>query len=105
MSLMTFITVCLSCSMLGLIAVAIMAFREVLRCGKDRSEQQAQIIALLAKIEDIQRDNMKNYADLTLKVNSSIVEVGVIVHDLHRYFEFNALTRKDSPLEQEEDIV
>ncbi len=104
MSLMTFITACLSCSMLGLIVVAAMAFREILNCGKERAAGQAHIITLLAKIEDIQRDNLKNYSDLTEKVNSCIIQCSNSVAGLQRFFENNALTERMKPLEQEEGV-
>ncbi len=105
MSLLTFITVCLSCSMLGLIAIAGMAFKEVLSCGKERAASQKHIVNLLAKIEDIQRDNLKNYSDLTEKVNGSIIECSKIVANLQRFFEQNALTERLKPLEQEDGIA
>ncbi len=104
MSLMTFIIACLSGSMLGLIVIAAVAFREALRCGKDRAAGQTQIVGLFARIEEIQRDNLKNYSDLTEKVNSSIIECSKIVNGLHRFFEHNALTERLKPLEQEEGV-
>ncbi len=105
MSLMAFIAACLACSMLGLIVIAVMAFREILNCGKDRAAGQTHIEALLAKIEDIQRDNLKNYSDLTEKVNGSIIECSKIVAGLQRFFEHNALTERLKPLEQEDGIA
>ncbi len=88
-------TICLLVCVVSLAVIAVVAFLEVLRCGKHRQTLYARIIEMM-------EEHAKNNRDLTEKVNGSIVSVGKIMYDFHKYFERTALIQNPPPLVPEE---
>lgn len=81
--------------------IAVVSFMEVIKAHHRQSVQHGEFLTLLAKMETNHSNLAKSFHSVTDSCQATTREACVIIADLHKYFESNALTRKITPLNEE----
>ncbi len=103
MNILIGIVFLLACSNLVTGAIAFMATRACFACGKERNALQQRVISLLEKLDLSNDDRSRESKAREDRSIAAIVQVGVMIDSMHKYFERTALTRRD-PVQQEEGV-